>query len=1448
MVKNLPTVERSTKIRFGKNCTDDQAENTIVFNASDEVIDASKTGSVYISPLNTLSDINDRSVTMLTYNTTTKEISDSGVVAADVIIFDLDDAAKNGNVTTTTLSFNNTVTAFTTSSNVGISNGAPIHTLDVGTKFYVDENDSNVLTVMGDAHIDGNLHVMGTITNINTENTTIKDAILEIGKDNVSSDTGIIMGHDGSNVAIGYRESVDEFVLGYTDSSASGAYIVPKTSESLDVHVYGRVLTESNVGILNTSPTHTLDVGSNLYVDEFGSNVLFVSGNTYIDSNLSVNKIITAESDLSVVENAYVSNNLTVTGGVFANSNLRVSEDATIVGNVSAQTATFEEVIITDTVDATSNSTGALRVAGGISTQSNLFVDGGNIIVRDTSDFDNQYTSHGPTITLDRDRNDADHLDHLGQILFTGRNIAGEKIDFARIAGATNMITDGDEKGAIEFSVIKDGTPMGALPLMRLSQNELGLLNDTRLRSNGYVAIENNLATTDIYPEVGALMVAGGIAGASNLNVGGLAKIWDATNSSSTSTGSLRVAGGVGISKKLYAQSANFGTVDNLDVTDTTDSTSVSTGAVKIAGGLGVTNNVHAARFIGDGSFLSNIASNLEQIVYNGNVTSGTVLFENPDTGLVATGNIQASRFIGDGSFLSNLASNLEEIITNGNVTSGTVLFENPDTGLVATGNIQASRFIGDGSFLSNLASNLEEIITNGNATSGTVLFENATTGIVTTSNIKVGGDISIDGLTENKIPIVGAGNFLEDSLIGRANGTIVISSDLEVLGNIVTVGNSYTVESNSLVINDRVIGIANNNVSHELDIGIIMQHPGKNVALIHHGEAQGDNDPHDHTFTIGYTQNTVTDNHIFDDSNIITVEILGNLLVQNNLTVSETIQAFKYLGDGGLLSNVNLQVISDHSNTTSNTLLLTNADTGLVATGNVEAARFIGDGSFLSNLASNLEEVVTNGNVTSNTLLLENTDTGLVATGNVVAARFIGDGSFLSNLASNLEEVVTNGNVTSNTLLLENTDVGLVATGNVVAARFIGDGSFLSNLASNLEEVVTNGNVTTLTPQFTNVTTGFVTTSNVGIANTSPINTLDVGSNLSVQELGSNVLTVRGNVHANKMTLGTITVVPSYGLQHVTAESNTTADTVNFINEDTGFVVSSNATIAGTLNLGNVAIVGSYGLDHVTDVNDSTTDTITSTHPTTGFVSDANVAVGRDVTVAGNVSVGNKLTVEGFRITGTAIRNLQQVTDFGNTTSNTIEILNNTESTDFETGALTIGNTLGATRGGLGVAGNVHVGKQLYVDNGLVTNMGGVTKKTYSFSNVMPSGAAPTTNVVFTSNVFYAKITATLVDKDEHVSTMLLDVNGGTNAGTFVSGTSNIITVGSLSIFGTTDSTVPWSSTVTTYSNVVSIIPSGNMTVNGNCHIFVEYMSPTSTGGVVSIDHDETSLVTFGY
>src|SRR5210317_1728084 len=134
MVKNLPTVERSTRIRFGKNCKDDQADNTIVFNASNVEIDAEFPGSIYMTPLRIRTDVNDRNITVLTYNRATKEVMDSGAVAEDILQFDLDDAVRNGNVTVNTVSFNNAITSFTTLSNVGIANGSPIHTLDIGSK------------------------------------------------------------------------------------------------------------------------------------------------------------------------------------------------------------------------------------------------------------------------------------------------------------------------------------------------------------------------------------------------------------------------------------------------------------------------------------------------------------------------------------------------------------------------------------------------------------------------------------------------------------------------------------------------------------------------------------------------------------------------------------------------------------------------------------------------------------------------------------------------------------------------------------------------------------------------------------------------------------------------------------------------------------------------------------------------------------------------------------------------------------------------------------------------------------------------------------------------------------------------------------------------------------------------------------------------------------------
>jgi hypothetical protein len=168
-----------------------------------------------------------------------------------------------------------------------------------------------------------------------------------------------------------------------------------------------------------------------------------------------------------------------------------------------------------------------------------------------------------------------------------------------------------------------------------------------------------------------------------------------------------------------------------------------------------------ALNIVGDGGLLSNIASNLQEITKNGNVTSNTVQFTNTDVGIVATGNIQANYFVGDGSLLSNvindteLASNIailrDEIDANVEILRGeisranTISFSNVITGftvdsnIVISGNVTAGRFLGDGGLISNIASNLQQITDNGNVTSNTVQFINPTTAFVTDPSSSVG-------------------------------------------------------------------------------------------------------------------------------------------------------------------------------------------------------------------------------------------------------------------------------------------------------------------------------------------------------------------------------------------------------------------------------------------------------------------------------------------------------------------------------------------------------------------------------------------------------------------------------------------------------------------------------------------------------------------------------------
>src|SRR6056300_725133 len=97
-----------------------------------------------------------------------------------------------------------------------------------------------------------------------------------------------------------------------------------------------------------------------------------------------------------------------------------------------------------------------------------------------------------------------------------------------------------------------------------------------------------------------------------------------------------------------------------------------------------------------------------------------------------------------------------------------------------------------------------------------------------------------------------------------------------------------------------------------------------------------------------------------------------------------------------------------------------------------------------------------------------------------------------------------------------------------------------------------------------------------VGVANTNPQHILSVGSNLYVSGDSSDVLTVDGNVVCEGVKVGLIEIIPSYDLEAVANVGNSTSNTIQFTNPDTGIVTTGNVTVGKDLNVtGNLNVLG---------------------------------------------------------------------------------------------------------------------------------------------------------------------------------------------------------------------------------------------------------------------------------
>ena len=81
---------------------------------------------------------------------------------------------------------------------------------------------------------------------------------------------------------------------------------------------------------------------------------------------------------------------------------------------------------------------------------------------------------------------------------------------------------------------------------------------------------------------------------------------------------------------------------------------------------------------------------------------------------------------------------------------------------------------------------------------------------------------------------------------------------------------------------------------------------------------------------------------------------------------------------------------------------------------------------------------------------------------------------------------------------------------------------------------------------------------------------------------------------------------------------------------EDAHLRLRTGNVYAQGLNIGGITVDTAHGLQRVSDTGNVTSNTLQFANATTAFVTTANVTVGRDLTVTGNTTVSSNLTVTG--------------------------------------------------------------------------------------------------------------------------------------------------------------------------------------------------------------------------
>lgn len=275
------------------------------------------------------------------------------------------------------------VTGDMVATNVNIDTKLTVGTsTNVGSNVAVFKNGDVIIEdgrfkLFGDMNVFGNVFVSDTTIYQTVQNLVVQDPVILMGKNNGAGtfDTALIMSEDvnEANLVFGYDMSENEFVLTRSFIGPEDT-VITFDSNTVNLHVYGQMYTDGNVGFSNINPVHTIDVGSNVYLEDTGSNVFHSSGNLFtqrllvgpgglqvgglltmspgaeapviINSNVQMNALRTTGTAPSGISNLTPTDTLSIGAKIFANIN--AENVLTVLGNV-ATTNLVTDVVSSET-------------------------------------------------------------------------------------------------------------------------------------------------------------------------------------------------------------------------------------------------------------------------------------------------------------------------------------------------------------------------------------------------------------------------------------------------------------------------------------------------------------------------------------------------------------------------------------------------------------------------------------------------------------------------------------------------------------------------------------------------------------------------------------------------------------------------------------------------------------------------------------------------------------------------------------------------------------------------------------------------------------------------------------------------------------------------------------------------------------------------------------------